>query len=120
VATSVHVDPDDATRAAEKAERRRRRAERRDETVTRKVEKAALKGQRRTHNARRHDDSPTRSRTHVRRHRDSRSSSPGGRATIIALTATVFVTVLDHSIDVTPKDTHSYQEAPGGEPWGRK
>jgi hypothetical protein len=35
----------------------------------------------------------------------------GDRATIIALTATVFVTVLDHPIDVTPKDTHSYHPA---------
>ena len=76
MATSVHVDPDAATKAAEKAERRRRRAERRDEKAARKIEKAALKDQRRAHNARRHDDSPPRSRTPVRRHRDSRSPSP--------------------------------------------
>jgi len=76
VATSVHVDPDEATRAAEKAERRRRRAERREEKAARKIQNAALKEQRRAHNARRHGDSPPRSRTPVPRHRDSSSPSP--------------------------------------------
>ncbi|KAI0283216.1 kinase phosphorylation protein-domain-containing protein [Russula brevipes] len=73
---SVHVNPDAATKAAEKAERRRRRAERKEERAERRAEKAARKEQHRSHDSKHHEDSPRRSRTPVRRQRGSRSPSP--------------------------------------------